>query len=368
MAAFGLSGAARIRAAKTNSSSFPYPEFEARLARRDFRDMTKDVLPTPSMVVDLDLFEKNVKTMAGHCKASGINVRPHVKIHKSVDVAKRQIAEGAVGLTCATMAEAELMSGAGIKHVLWTKQPASVNNISRAVALSRRDPTFMFVVDDAQVAAWVEDAAAAQNARLKIAVSVFAGMTRQGIANGQPAVELAQKVTASKRLSFEGFMAYSGGAAHTKTWEARRKKSADDLAGVRETVELARKSGLPVKIVTLELIDSARKRGLDVSTEAYPYTAGQTRIESAMFDPGWQERLSITYKDLQWVATNERLTAESYESYRKTGGPVILHAIPEESARQAIAYPGVMIASDGRILRGKGHPRAAGTYARVLGH
>jgi len=249
-AASGLLGAARIRAAKTNNSSFPYPEFEARLARRDFRDMTKDVLPTPSMVVDLDLFEKNVKTMAGHCKATGINVRPHVKIHKSVDVAKRQIAEGAIGLTCATMAEAELMSGAGIKHVLWTKQPASINNISRAVALSKRDPTFMFVVDDAQVAAWVEDAAAAQNARLRIAVSVFAGMTRQGVANGQPAVELAQKVTASKRLSFEGFMAYSGGAAHTKTWEERRKKSADDLAGVRETVELARKSGLPVKIVS----------------------------------------------------------------------------------------------------------------------
>lgn len=249
-AAAGLLGAARIRAAKTNNSAFPYPEFEARIARRDFRDMTKDVLPTPSMVVDLDLFEKNVKTMGAHCKATGINVRPHVKIHKSVDVAKRQIAEGAVGLTCATMAEAELMSGAGIKHVLWTKQPASVNNISRAVALSKRDPTFMFVVDDPQVAAWVEDAAAAQNARLKIAVSVFAGMTRQGIANGQPATELAQKVAASKRMSFEGFMAYSGGAAHTKTWQARRKKSADDLAGVRETVELARKSGLPVKIVS----------------------------------------------------------------------------------------------------------------------
>ena len=62
-----------------------------------------------------------------------------VKIHKSVDVARRQMAQGAVGLTCATIAEAELMSGAGLKHVLWTKQPASVNNISRAVALSKRD-------------------------------------------------------------------------------------------------------------------------------------------------------------------------------------------------------------------------------------
>src|SRR5436305_7571776 len=143
-----------IRAAKTSGSDFPYAEFDARIARRDFRDMTKDVLPTPCMVVDLDLFEKNVKTMADHCKATGIHIRPHVKIHKSVDVAKRQIAEGAIGLTCATIAEAELMSGAGIKHVLWTKQPAGVNNISRAVALSKKDPTLRFVVDDPQLADW----------------------------------------------------------------------------------------------------------------------------------------------------------------------------------------------------------------------
>jgi len=79
---------------------------------------------------------------------------------------------------------------------------------------------------------------------------VFAGMARQGIENGQPAVELAQKVASSKRIQFEGFMAYSGGAAHTKNWETRRKKSSDDLAGVRETVALAKKAGLPVNIVS----------------------------------------------------------------------------------------------------------------------
>ena len=249
-AAGSLFRPAKARAGKAAANDFPYSEFDARIARRDFRDITKSVLPTPSMVIDLDLFERNVKTMAEHCKAAGINVRPHVKIHKSVDVARRQIAQGAIGLTCATIAEAELMSGAGIKHVLWTKQPASVNNISRAVALSKRDATFMFVADDPQVVDWVEEAAAAKNTRARMAVSVFAGMTRQGIENGRPAVELAQKVASSKHISFEGFMAYSGGAAHTKTWQARRKKSSDDLAGVRETTELARKAGLPVNIVS----------------------------------------------------------------------------------------------------------------------
>jgi D-serine deaminase-like pyridoxal phosphate-dependent protein len=104
----------------------------------------------------------------------------------------------------------------------------------------------MFVIDDPQVLAWTEEAAAARNAKLRVGVSVFAGLTRQGIANGQPAVDLAQQVARSKRATFEGFMAYSGNAAHTRTWEARRKKSDDDLAGVRETLALARKAGLPV--------------------------------------------------------------------------------------------------------------------------
>jgi N-acyl-D-aspartate/D-glutamate deacylase len=120
--------------------------------------------------------------------------------------------------------------------------------------------------------------------------------------------------------------------------------------------------------LALDMIDGARKRGLDVSTEAYPYTAGQTDLSSAMFDDGWQNRLSITFKDLQWVATGERLNAESFARYRKQGGEVILHAIPEEALRQAVAHPDVMIASDGLLENGKGHPRSAGTYARVLGH
>jgi D-serine deaminase-like pyridoxal phosphate-dependent protein len=250
MAGTGALSVARLWPAKLTSAAFPYDQFEARIARRDFRDMTKDVLPTPCMVVDLDLFQQNVQRMADVTKANGIHVRPHVKVHKSVDIGRQQISKGAIGLTCATVAEAELFSGAGIRNVLWTKQPASVNNLQRAVALSKKDPSFMFVADDPKVVDWAEQAAAAHNARLRIAASVYAGMARQGIENGQPALALAQKIASSKRMQFEGFMAYSGGSAHTKTWEARRKHSSEALGGVRETVDLARKSGLPVNIVS----------------------------------------------------------------------------------------------------------------------
>jgi D-serine deaminase-like pyridoxal phosphate-dependent protein len=242
--------AVKGRAARTSSTGFPYSEFEARIARRDFRDMTKDVLPTPCMVVDLAMFERNVKLMADTTKANGIAVRPHVKIHKSVDVAKIQVAHGGIGLTCATIAEAELMSNAGLKNVMWTKQPASRNNIERAVALSKKDPTFMFVIDDPQVFDWVEQAAAADNAHLKVLVSVYAGLSRQGIENGKAALELAQKIASSKRMEFEGIMAYAGIAAHVHGFEKRRERSAQDMADARETVALCKKSGLPVNIFT----------------------------------------------------------------------------------------------------------------------
>jgi len=120
--------------------------------------------------------------------------------------------------------------------------------------------------------------------------------------------------------------------------------------------------------VCLQMIAGARKHGMDVTTEAYPYTAGMTDLASAIFDAGWQNRLGhISYGDLQWAATGERLTADSFARYRKQGGMVAIHGIPEEVARMAMADPTVIVASDGILDNGKGHPRAAGTFARVLG-
>lgn len=238
------------RVGRADTKAFPYADFEQRVARKDFRGMTKDMLPTPCMVVDLDLFNKNLKTMADHARKVSIDLRPHVKVHKSVDVAKRQIALGAIGLTTATIAESELMSRAGIEGVLWTKQPASDNNLARAIALTRQDPTFMFVVDDPRVVDRVQEAAAAAKVKARVAVAVYAGLKRQGIANGQPAVDLARKIAMSSNIRLEGFMAYSGTASHTRTFAARCKQSEMDLAGVNETIALARKAGLPIGIVS----------------------------------------------------------------------------------------------------------------------
>src|SRR6266851_8279818 len=247
VAAGGISAASMAFAAREGNR---YDELEARVVRRDFKNLSKEDLPTPCMVVDLEIFDKNLRTMADHCRTTGIHLRGHVKVHKSPDIAKRQLALGAIGVTCATIAECELMSHSGITGVLLTRQPTSKNNIGRTIALAKRDSTFATVVDDPFTADWLQEAAASEGVKLRTAVDVYAGLTRHGIEAGEPAVELAKKVNASKNLKLIGLMGYSGGASHTHGWEDRKKKSHDDLAGLQESVALARKAGLPIEIVT----------------------------------------------------------------------------------------------------------------------
>jgi dihydroorotase len=120
--------------------------------------------------------------------------------------------------------------------------------------------------------------------------------------------------------------------------------------------------------LVLEMIESARKRGLDITTEAYPYTAASTGIQSTIFDEGWQQRLGISYGDVQWVATGERLTKETFEAFRPKGGYVIMHFMKPEWIDKAMASPLVMVASDGMPYAPGAHPRSAGTFSRVLGY
>jgi len=202
------------------------------------------------MIVDQEIFEANLTKMSEHCRATGIHLRGHVKVHKSTEIAKRQLALGAIGLTCATVAECELMSYAGMSNILLTRQPTSKNNIGRVVALAKHDPTFETVVDDPIAADWLDAAAAVAGVKLKTVVDVYAGMTRHGIAAGAPAIELAKKVDRFKNLKLAGMMGYSGIAAHTHGFNERMQKSRADTSPMLETVAQARAAGLPIEIIT----------------------------------------------------------------------------------------------------------------------
>ncbi len=150
------------------------------------------------------------------------------------------------------------------------------------------------------------------------------------------------------------------------------------LAGLREAIAGAAKTGSSLHVVHanssggartsefLALIEEARAAGQDVTTEAYPYEAGATRIESALFDD-WESQDDAYFQRHQWAATGERLTRESFARYRVEGGRVFIHSRSEAMTLAAIESPLTMIASDGGITDGAGHPRSSGTYAKVLG-
>ena len=153
----------------------------------------------------------------------------------------------------------------------------------------------------------------------------------------------------------------------------------DHERGLQEVLADAAMTGAPLHVVhiqstggpatshELEMIREARARGLDVTTETYPYTAGMTAIDSAVVDE-WVRIPGNSYGQLMWPETGERLTRETYAKYRKQGGYVIMFTNTEEIVSNAVRNPLTMIASDGMIIKGKGHPRTAGTYSRILGH
>ncbi len=116
----------------------------------------------------------------------------------------------------------------------------------------------------------------------------------------------------------------------------------------------------------LAQVEKAQDLGYPITTEIYPYTAGNTEIGSAIFNDGWEERLGCTHGDLQWVATNERLTPITFGKYRKTGGSVIVHMMKEEWITEAMLSKVTMIASDGGDYSENGHPRSAGSYSKTI--
>ena len=150
------------------------------------------------------------------------------------------------------------------------------------------------------------------------------------------------------------------------------------LAGLGETIRAAHAAGARLHIVHvnssagnqidgfLAAIQAARDAGQDVTTEAYPYGAGMTEIQSAPFDD-WATWTDERIAQHQLVATGERLTRKTFAEARKRGGTVITHGRSEEQTRASIVNPLAMIASDGFIENGRGHPRTSGTYAKVLG-
>ena len=149
--------------------------------------------------------------------------------------------------------------------------------------------------------------------------------------------------------------------------------------GLKEALGLAQEAGAPLHVVhinsagyeetpeMLRLIGLARQGGQDVTTEAYPYDAGMTQIESATVQDPYTHERADRIGELEWPLTGERLDAASFKRYSQIGGPVVIHRNTEAMVALAIGSPLTMIGSDAYWLNGTGHPRTTGTFSRVLG-
>jgi N-acyl-D-aspartate/D-glutamate deacylase len=205
-------------------------------------------------------------------------------------------------------------------------------------------------------------------------VAQMEAILRKGLAEGAVAVGLGSAYTPGAPMAEIQRMfkvaAQGNASAHIHLRNGN--------AGLDSTIAAAKAAGAKLHIVHLNSVAgatiepftsrilAARAAGQDVTTEAYPYGAGMTSIRSALFDD-WQTWPEARFGQHQLVSTGERLTRKTFEQARKKGGTVIIHGRSEEQTRASIATPLTMIASDGFIENGRGHPRTSGSYAKVLG-
>ncbi len=217
-------------------------------------------LPTPALLLDLELFESNLRRMADYVAQNGKKLRPHAKAHKCVEIAKRQIEFGAVGVCVATVSEAELMSRAGIPALL-TSPLADTAKCARIATLSN----VAVVVDHQEQVELYAAAASSAGTKIEVLVDLDVGDHRTGIAPGEPALELARTILSKPSLLFRGLQAYSGRASHMLQSEGQAPFSANALNQALQTKLLLESNG----IETLEITGGSTGSYADDATLPY---------------------------------------------------------------------------------------------------
>jgi 3-hydroxy-D-aspartate aldolase len=207
-------------------------------------------LPTPCLVLDLDRFESNLDKMSQWVRGRGIGLRPHAKTHKCVEIARRQLQRGAIGICVATIAEAEVMARAGIRGLLITGEMVGESKISRLLQVVRQAPDTMVVVDNAANVEDLQRAAERAGVSISVLIDLDVGQNRTGVQPGEPALKLAESIRRAKNLGLKGLCAYAGHAAHVAGFENRRASSQAALARALTTRELLSRNGHRMEILS----------------------------------------------------------------------------------------------------------------------
>ncbi|MBS0337966.1 MAG: DSD1 family PLP-dependent enzyme [Proteobacteria bacterium] len=204
---------------------------------------------TPALVLDLDAFEGNLRRLNEALAGRKVRVRAHAKTHKCPEIARRQVAAGAVGVCCQKVSEAEAMVEGGIGDVLVSNEVVGAGKLARLARLARRARVGICVDHALQVNA-LGAAALAEGVQLDVYVEIDVGARRCGVAPGAPALELAQHIAGTAGLRFAGLQAYQGSAQHVRTMQERRERIAIAIEAARSTRALIAAAGIACPVVT----------------------------------------------------------------------------------------------------------------------
>jgi len=225
------------------------------------------MLATPALVIDLDAMERNIATMAAHAKKNNIALRPHAKTHKCSEIAKRQIAAGALGICCAKLGEGEALAEAGVDSILLTSPVVTERGIARVMALNAKIGELRMTCDNASVAKRLDDAARAGGKKLRVVVDIDPGLGRTGIRPGEGAIALVEQVAKSEGLIFDGLQCYAGQVQHMESPNERRAAS---LNAMKELSAL--RDQLRAKGITIPLLSGGGTGTFDIDPDAKTLT------------------------------------------------------------------------------------------------
>jgi D-serine deaminase-like pyridoxal phosphate-dependent protein len=212
--------------------------------------MTIHDVPTPALLLDLNIFESNIRKMAVHSEQAGKRLRPHAKAHKCARVGKIQMASGAAGVCVATVAEAEVMAEAGIPGILLTSPIADRNKAARVIRAASESTDTKVVVDHLEQAVLYAEAAREAGLTLDVLIDLDIGDHRTGVPPGDPAMRLVEVIAGSPSLRFAGIQAYGVKASHVTGEEERRAFSQRAMQAATEFRSRLLEKGIPVEILT----------------------------------------------------------------------------------------------------------------------
>jgi len=208
-----------------------------------------DAVDTPALVIDLDPFERNLARLMDSIAGRDVRLRAHAKTHKCAEIARRQVAAGAIGVCCQKVSEAEAMVAGGIADVLVSNEIVGERKLARLAALARSARVGV-CVDDASNVDALSAAARRADAVLDVYVEVDVGARRCGVAAGAPVVALARRIVEVPGLRFAGLQAYQGAAQHLRSMADRRDAIARATEAVRVTRAALEAAGIDCPTVT----------------------------------------------------------------------------------------------------------------------